>query len=66
MFSLNNGQCRRIEAKLLNGIIPTHVGQLTALLYLSLYGNQLKGSLPTQIGRLAQLVSLCGNAIIQL
>lgn len=49
----------------LKGIIPTQIGDLTALEVLDLSGNQLTGSIPTQIGKLTALteLKLSGNQL---
>ena len=42
----------------LRGVIPTQLGNLTALETLDLGGSELTGSVPTQLGRLTALTSL--------
>jgi len=42
----------------LRGVIPTQLGNLTALETLDLGGSELTGSVPTQLGRLARLRTL--------
>ena len=42
----------------LSGTIPSELGRLTNLRWLSLYGNQLSGEIPPELGNLATLESL--------
>ena len=48
----------RLRNKSLRGIIPTQIGDLSALTSLDLQDNELGGVIPTQIGNLARLTGL--------
>ncbi|KAJ3391414.1 hypothetical protein HDU80_011051 [Chytriomyces hyalinus] len=49
---------RDLVSNAFTGTIPTELGQLASLTYLSLARNQLVGSVPTELGRLTALTDL--------
>jgi len=48
----------RLTSNKLTGLIPTELGNLTALGFLDLSGNQLSGPIPTELGNLTALSNL--------
>ncbi|KAI8833247.1 hypothetical protein BJ741DRAFT_691186 [Chytriomyces cf. hyalinus JEL632] len=54
-----------LDGKGISGALPTQLGLLTSLAYMTLFGNQLTGTIPTELARLTNLsdVSLYENKL---
>ena len=58
LYSVSRTDTLRLDSLGLDGGIPSGIGNLTNLTYLSLYNNQLKGEIPPEIGNMTNLTSL--------
>ncbi|TPX67598.1 hypothetical protein CcCBS67573_g07467 [Chytriomyces confervae] len=58
IFSLFNQTSSALYNNQLTGTVPTELGRLASLTWLSLNGNQLSGTIPTELGQLTGLTNL--------
>jgi hypothetical protein len=49
---------RDLSGNQIHGTLPSHLGQMTELVYFYVHNNQLRGTLPTELGALTSVQQL--------